>query len=210
MRVASAERALRHRGFTVLELIVVVAIIGILAGLLLPVLSKARIIAHKKAAESTMHAIVMAFEKYRDDYNAYPDYDKCGDTPVSGDQAGSEVIAYYLCTRFKWGEMHYGPYLDNVNLNNLKDTNGNGIKEFLSPLVREQARKPDMAQGLYRYMLLKDPEGKRPPQFILVDAGEDGYFGGTLDAQQGFVRDGTDANNDGTPDDQDDIFSHAK
>src|SRR6185503_20253531 len=101
----------RKAGFTMLELLVVVAIMGILVGILLPVLGMARRRARQSAANTAMQAITMALEKYRDDFRFYPPHDKPMGTfgiPAPNPQGGSEVLAFYLCRKHAWGDMHYG------------------------------------------------------------------------------------------------------
>lgn len=59
-------------GFTLLELLVVVAIISVLAALLLPVLRAARIKAKVVRAHADLRSIGTAIESYRLDQGAYP------------------------------------------------------------------------------------------------------------------------------------------
>ena len=58
--------------FTLVELLTVIAIIGILAGMLLPVLSKAKDAAKKAQAKTEMADIVNAIQAYDQDYSRYP------------------------------------------------------------------------------------------------------------------------------------------
>ena len=59
-------------GFTVLEMVVVIAIIAILIALLLPALSSARRAARNAATKATMHNLKIALENYRMDSGVYP------------------------------------------------------------------------------------------------------------------------------------------
>ena len=181
-------RARGREGFTMLELIVVVAIIGILVGLLLPVLGLIRKRSRQSAAKNAMNAIAMALDKYREDFGAYPPDDE-----FSGDEAGSEALAKALCTRHVWGEMHYGPYLENTGAR-LKDLGGGG-KALVSPLG-----------GYYEYLQLVDSEDKKKRRCLVADAGLDGVFGGAMDPEAGFVPDGS-VNSEGDPADADNIYS---
>ncbi len=65
-------RARRQRGFTLSELLIVVAIIGIIASLAIPNLRDAMDRAKQKATMTNMKAIGNALEMYAIDHNLYP------------------------------------------------------------------------------------------------------------------------------------------
>jgi len=72
-----AERAAR-RGFTLVELLVVVAVVAVLLGVLLPVLAGARNTGRDAACKSHLRQIALAFVMYRADHkgalpNGWPD-----------------------------------------------------------------------------------------------------------------------------------------
>ena len=58
--------------FTLVEMLVVIAIIGILAAMLLPALAYAKTVAKKAKAKTEMSAIVTAIESYDQDYSRFP------------------------------------------------------------------------------------------------------------------------------------------
>jgi type II secretion system protein G len=61
-----------ERGFTLIELMIVVAIIAILAGILIPNFVNARAQAQSAACESNLRAIATALELYYADNQVYP------------------------------------------------------------------------------------------------------------------------------------------
>jgi prepilin-type N-terminal cleavage/methylation domain-containing protein/prepilin-type processing-associated H-X9-DG protein len=63
---------LLSKAFTLLELLVVIAVIAILASLLLPALSKSKAAALSVKCKSNLHQIGLSFRLYIDDYSKYP------------------------------------------------------------------------------------------------------------------------------------------
>jgi prepilin-type N-terminal cleavage/methylation domain-containing protein len=59
-------------GFTLIELLVVISIIAILAGMLIPVVSKARVAGQVTAARTEISHLVTAINSYEGDYNRMP------------------------------------------------------------------------------------------------------------------------------------------
>jgi prepilin-type N-terminal cleavage/methylation domain-containing protein len=58
--------------FTLIELLTVIAIIGILAGLLLPAIARAKVQAQKKKAQLEVTQIAVAIQAYESDYSKFP------------------------------------------------------------------------------------------------------------------------------------------
>ena len=61
-------------GFTLVELLVVIAVIAILAALLLPGLYRAKVATDAVVCRSNLHQLSIALLSYKDDFKAYPVY----------------------------------------------------------------------------------------------------------------------------------------
>jgi prepilin-type N-terminal cleavage/methylation domain-containing protein len=87
----------RDAGFTTLELLVVMAIITILAGILLPALVKARESARRTACLNNLRQIGMSLEMFRQDYDRVPAGDATNRYSRAGSPVGlGELIPSYL------------------------------------------------------------------------------------------------------------------
>ncbi len=104
MTVAVGKRKMfrKDRGFTAIELVIVIGIIFILAAALLPVLSKAREMAKKTCALEEIHQLEVALRMYGEDWGRYPDDDEfLTGNPIDGCENLIDALEY---------EVENGPY----------------------------------------------------------------------------------------------------
>ena len=88
----------RRKGFTLIGLLVVIAIIAILAAILFPVFAKAREKARQASCQSNLKQITLAFLMYASDYDeAYPIFN-WGNRPCGGNPAWPNMVMWYAAT----------------------------------------------------------------------------------------------------------------
>lgn len=87
----------KNRGFTVIELLTTIAIVGILIGLLVPALGLVRKTAYQIKQKSQFHTIGIGLEGYQSDFGEYPpsSYDPLVDDAYCGAQKLAEAMVGY-------------------------------------------------------------------------------------------------------------------
>jgi prepilin-type N-terminal cleavage/methylation domain-containing protein len=105
----------RLRGFTLIEMLVVMAIVGSLVAILIPVISAARRLAKIGATKTLLAQIETALERYNDDWGAYPPDTSVNDpnSPTGqvpkNDTSPPACLYFYLVTP---DLSHHHPYLE--------------------------------------------------------------------------------------------------
>jgi len=128
-----------------------------------------------------MKSIERALTAYHFDHNCYPD---------ASDSGG---LYRALCTeQAGGGGTVCGPYLT-YNPRYIAALPGTTDKALASPLG-----------GFYVYKNLRDADG-RTGGYVLIDPGEDQLLGGIIHPAHGFIPTNADRNDDGIPDNRDNI-----
>ncbi len=185
-------RSLRRRGFTLLELLAVIATIGILAALLLPVLSKAKVKAQRTACFSNLRQLGVAWVMYGNENNGYlvPSYPGSQEAWVKGDMTRTNEAGDL--NLLQQGKLYH--YVQNTAVYHCPTDRGVSIDGQLVPTVRSYAmncfmgardaslsRIPSTTDDSVVPFFSKDDELRRPSElFVLIDEDErsidDGWF----------------------------------
>ncbi|MCX5684075.1 MAG: prepilin-type N-terminal cleavage/methylation domain-containing protein [Planctomycetota bacterium] len=151
------------RGFTLVELMVVISIMGVLMMLLVPVVSAARLIISKAATTRTITEISTGLEAYKHDFGDYPPSRPSwytGTAPKGTMYRGAANLVWYLCgpAGNGWGINAAGnmPY---PNMSKPKDSFGPYYKTTPELISYE---KPPSGSGLVMGAILDSfkPAGK--------------------------------------------------
>ncbi|MGE0711111.1 MAG: type II secretion system protein [Planctomycetota bacterium] len=98
------------RRFTLVELLVVIAVIAILVGIAIPAMSGIRSRSQRKATEAFLQRLKLAIETYSNDFGDYPpsDFGRAGfPKKHNAENEGGEVLVRCLTTSAK-----KGPYVE--------------------------------------------------------------------------------------------------
>jgi prepilin-type N-terminal cleavage/methylation domain-containing protein len=146
----------QRRGFTLVEMLVVIAIISVLAGLVLGALGAARRQANINATKLIIKALEGALERYATDWQDYP--------PSDGEETGIRGAEnLWRCLRTEKKE---GPYVSDADFK-VCDSNRNGEFEFA-----------DAWGHPIHYLHHRDYASKNPRKqtFRLISPGPNGIY----------------------------------
>jgi prepilin-type N-terminal cleavage/methylation domain-containing protein len=94
----------RERGFTLVEILVVIAIIAVLSGIAIPVLSSVKTRQKATATKMLIERLKGAIEHYSDDFGDYPPSSpKLAGLPATGTDDGIKTLVRCLSTKKKSG-----------------------------------------------------------------------------------------------------------
>ena len=121
-----------RRGFTLAELLTVIAIIAILIGLLVPTITIIQKTAQKVKQKSQFHGIEIALESFRTDFGDYPDssYDQPDlslNPNVNFGYCGAEKLAEAIVG---WDSFGVHPRTD-FKSDGMNDVDGDGTREMI-------------------------------------------------------------------------------
>ena len=116
----------RRSGFTLVELLVVIAVIAILAALLLPALAKAKASAKSAACKSNLRQLGLALTMYVNDYEKYPG---------NGAMYSGNTFQGIWATGLNWLNPYVGGHYDPNDVNSRFYAMGGPSRVFNCPAV---------------------------------------------------------------------------
>ena len=103
MKAETRQKRFRKQGFTLIELITVITIVGILAGLLYPTITGIMNRAKRAESSNNLKQIANAYLQYRSDNNGRNVPIRISKNPSSGQDAVFEVTnVYHIAYEFAW------------------------------------------------------------------------------------------------------------
>ena len=100
----TTDRTNSERAFTLIELLTVMAIIGILAAIIIPTVSSVRVSANKAKTKVQFTQWAAAIESFRSEYGYYPSFDSSNKVNGSAVSSGDHMFHDILAGRKRDGE----------------------------------------------------------------------------------------------------------
>jgi len=141
----------RQQGFSLIELLVVIGIIMVLAGMLFPVFSSARAMARQTVCISQLRQLGMALRMYHQDFDQYPPHLSalypayvsaaalflCPNDPDSGQREGNDWVEgnLYLPSGVSYGYTPNWGIARTLGWWNVPPDYGNGKWDDLTPIA---------------------------------------------------------------------------
>lgn len=167
-------------GFTIVELLTVLAIIAILMGILVPTLSFVRNTAREAKQEAQLVAIDMALMAFRGDHGNYPPSDGwdtlsgdlfnyCGAQKLAVALVGWDLLGFHPNTAWTTDELGDVYDLDGMTEQGIEDNLNERTGPYLELGTANAFRLGISAPGV-RDGLFDDPAPLRPDTFVLCDS----------------------------------------
>ncbi|PWU08296.1 MAG: hypothetical protein C5B50_29910 [Verrucomicrobia bacterium] len=188
-------RSVRHRGFTLLELLAVIATIGVLVAMLLPVLNKTKIKAQLTNCRSNTKQLYLAWHMYTLDNNyllveSYPTNEAAwvqGNMTVSSEATNSDLLkAGKLYDKSLSTSVYHCPGDKGVTINgtpvpSVRSYSMNCFMGARSPNLGAIPWSADTENGQYVLYFSREDEIRKPEQlWVFIDEDErsinDGSF----------------------------------
>jgi len=175
-----------YKAFTLIELLTVIAIIGILAGITIAVIGGVQENSRKAQAKSELAALAQALENYKRQYGDYPQLGLSGNTATPTDTADGTDVEKLLFNALM-GKV--GPTKDAIQGKQFVEASKFALQSANLPTAGNVTRVNnafvDPWGGLYLYYYREagaNAGNWKQPSYILVSSGRDGAMGITVNA----------------------------